>query len=455
MSFAELRKRIDRLIWHSDRRKMPRWQSESLFMLQVVLATVREFVGGLPTLRAMGLVYTTLLSIVPLLAFSFSVLKGFGVHNNLEPMLLAFLEPLGERGAELARTTVGFVDNMRVGVLGALGLAMLIYTVVSLLKKIEMAFNYTWRVTEYRRMTQRISDYLSVALVGPVLIFSALGLTATVGRLEAVVWLQSLPGVAFTLEFIGRLVPYLLVIAAFTFIYILVPNTKVRYRSALTGAIIAGVLWASMSWAFSTFVVASTRQTAIYSSLAILFIFMIWLYLNWLIVLIGATIAYYHQHPERVSVRQQVLRRSCRLREKLALLIMLRVGQSFYEGGRRWTPERLARDLDVSVDAVTLVLRGLEQHDLVTATREKSAGLMPGRSLDRITVHEILEAIRAAEETRYLSAGELKSAAAVDEVVERLSAAMAAAVANLTLHDLVAVETRPSQAGEGRTTAIG
>jgi membrane protein len=137
--------------------------------LQIVVMVGRDLMDGMITLRAMSLVYTTLLSMVPLLAVSISVLKGFGVHDQLEPTLTSILAPLGEQSAEISAHIVGFVDNMKIGVLGALGLGLLIYTAVSLIQKIEAAFNYTWRLQNSRSLMQRFSDYLSVIMVGPVL----------------------------------------------------------------------------------------------------------------------------------------------------------------------------------------------------------------------------------------------------------------------------------------------
>jgi membrane protein len=113
-------------------------------VLRTILILVRDLAFGQLTLRAMSLVYTTLLSIVPLLALSFSVLKAFGVTNQIRPMLLNLLEPLGEKGVEVAQRITGFIENMNVGVLGAVGLVLLLYTSISLIQKIEESLNYIW-----------------------------------------------------------------------------------------------------------------------------------------------------------------------------------------------------------------------------------------------------------------------------------------------------------------------
>lgn len=137
-----------------------------LNLLRVVYVMIREFAAGQLSLRAMSLVFTTLLSLVPLIAVAFSVLKAFGVHNQMEPVLLSMLEPLGARGPEITSNIIGFVQNVKVGVLGSVGLAMLFYTIIALVQKVESAFNFVWRVKRARSMMRRFTDYLSVVIIG-------------------------------------------------------------------------------------------------------------------------------------------------------------------------------------------------------------------------------------------------------------------------------------------------
>jgi membrane protein len=236
---------------------------ESLRLLYVV---AREFTEGQLTLRAMSLVYTTLLSIVPLFAISFSVMKAFGVHHEfIAPFLLKFLSPLGPKGEEITARIIGFVENMKAGVLGSLGLLMLVYTVFSVIHKVENAFNYIWRINKSRSLVRRFSNYISVMLIGPVLLFSAIGLTATFMNQTIVQRIISLEPFGTLLHVAGTIVPYLIVCTAFTFFYIFIPNTKVQIKSALTGGILAGILWEVTGWAFASFTVKSAQYSAIYS----------------------------------------------------------------------------------------------------------------------------------------------------------------------------------------------
>jgi len=274
-------------LWSDDLREVSNARRLIIVPVRLLVVLTRQLVKGQLNLRAMSLVYTTLLSIVPLLAVSFSVLKGFGVHNQIEPLLMNFLAPLGPRGKELSDNIIGFVENVRVGVLGSLGLLFLLYTVVSLIQKVESSFNYVWQVERLRGLAQRFSSYLSVILIGPVLVFTALGVTATAMNNALVQQLMSVEPFGELLVSFSRLVPYLLVIAAFIFIYMFIPNTRVKFLPAFVGGVVAGILWQSSGWAFATFVASSSNYAAIYSSFAILILLLIWLYLNWLILLLG------------------------------------------------------------------------------------------------------------------------------------------------------------------------
>ena len=190
-----------RWLWDIDIDSLPAWRRLVLWTLRIGQACWRDLAEGQLTLRAMSLVYTTLLSLVPLLAISFSVLKGFGVHNQVEPLLLGFLEPLGDQGVEISARIVGFVDNIKVGVLGFLGFVLLFYTVISLMQKIERAFNYTWRIGRERTLGQRFRDYFSVVVIGPVLVFSSLSITASIMS-DAVV--QALAAIDTLVVLMGR-----------------------------------------------------------------------------------------------------------------------------------------------------------------------------------------------------------------------------------------------------------
>ena len=322
----DLRHRLELFIWGDLLAKYGLPGRVLAIVLRYLYAVLRDIMSGQLTLRAMSLVYTTLLSVVPLLAFSFSVLKGLGVAEQLEVRLSGVLEPLGENGVEITARLMDMVDKVNGGVLGGIGLAFFMYTAISMVQKIEESFNYVWYVTESRSFARRFTEYSLVLLIGPVLIVIALGMLTSLQNDAFVQYLVNNNIVGPLLIAGSKLIPYLLVTAVFTFLYMFMPNTSVNLSAALVGGLAGGALWALTSSAFAAFVVDSTSKYLVYATFAIAIITLIWLYLNWLILLIGAQLAFYYQNPAYLRLGRREPRLSCSMRERLALNIMFLVG---------------------------------------------------------------------------------------------------------------------------------
>jgi len=433
-------KRIDRTIWAPRNALLPLWKARVLGAVRLVIALFRDLVAGNLTLRTMSLVYTTLLSMVPLLALSFSVLKAFGVHNQVEPMLQNLLAPLGEQGHELTSRLVGFIAQMNVGVLGSVGLALLLYTAVSLMQKIEESFNAIWHITHLRSLGDRVSRYLSVLLVGPILVFSALGITAVALNSEIARYMLAFEPVSMVAVVVGRVMPFVLVIAAFTFMYMFVPNTRVRVGPAFAAGVIGGILWQSAGWAFALFAASSTQYAAIYSSFAILVLFLIWLYLSWLILLFGADISFYLQHPEYLYALPGEPRLSNRMRERLALAIAGLVASNFVHGRPPWTPQQLTQHLGVPMHAVDVVVDALAGSGLLVQTDADPPAYVPARDLDHLSIAELLTIVRHAGEDDFLNPDALPVLAPIAAVEARIEAAVSAALDGVSVRNLVAAE---------------
>ena len=427
-------------IWEVDLKTLPRWRASLYFVARMLYLAIRDLADGQLNLRAMSLVYTTLLSLVPLLAVSFSVLKAFGVHNQIEPWLLSVFAQLGDRGPEVTSRIIGFVDNVRVGFLGSVGLAFLFYTVVSLIQKIERAFNYTWRVKQDRPFAQRFSDYLTVIMIGPVLIFAALGITASVSSTTVVQAMMQIEPFGTLIEWVSRLVPYGLIILAFTFVYLVVPNTRVKVTSALMGAAVAGFLWQTVGWGFTKFMVSSAKYTAIYSGFATLVIFMIWLYLAWLILLVGANLAFYFQNRQHMVPFRREYRLSIRLQERLAFVVMRLIGRSHYQGEPGWSAQRLAQHLAMPQDTVESVLVALQQGGMIAATRGEPPTYVPASPLETVPLKSLLDIVRSADEPARPDLRRVPHEATIDHLIRQADDAVAEAFDGLTLKDLALAE---------------
>lgn len=425
------------LVWDADLRSLPQPRRSLVRVLRLLYVMVRDLASGELTLRAMSLVYTTLLSLVPLLAVSFSVLKGFGVHKQIEPLLYGFLQPLGPKGNEVAAQIMAFVDNVKGGVLGGIGLLLLVYTVLSLLKKIESSFNYVWHVEQLRPFAQRFSSYLSVVLIGPLLIISALGMTATVMNTAVVQQLVAIEPFGTLIIMGTKLVPYLLIWTAFTFIYIFIPNVRVQFGAAAVGALLAGFLWQTTGWVFASFMASSTKYAAIYSSFAILILLLIWLYINWLVMLVGAQVSFYIQNPQYLTRYRVRLTLSNRLKERLALTVMYLAGENHFHNRPPWTLMQLCDHFNLPAEAVNELLEILVEQGFLVGTAMEKPGYVPARDIETIRLDELLGRVREAGESRFVRPGQVPALQVVDSLMEGLQGAAVSHLDGMTLRDLV------------------
>ncbi len=425
-------KKISTWLWQEENNKATAWHRKLWRASRIFIAVIRDLFKGYISLHAMGLVYTTILSVVPFLALSFSVLKGFGVHNQLEPVLDNILAaPLGDRGPEVVVNLLHFVDNIKVGVLGSVGLGLLIYTVISLIQKIERSFNEIWQVNNTRSFAQRFSSYLSVIMVGPVLVFSAVGATAAFFDSTWIQELLSIEVFGWVFTLLSRLTPYLIIIGLFTFLYTFIPNTRVKLKHAFVGGLVAGVIWQTTIFGFTLFVASSTQYTAIYSGFAIGILLLIWVYLAWLILLVGASVAFYSQHSQQIT-KNRVYRPCAKADEIAGLSIMYFVAKKFDETGGGSHIATLSENLALRPETSHRLVNKMLAKNLLVVTGGNLDSLAPAQSLDKITLRVLLNAIREED---------MPTQQAIDpnieNIISKIEASTHIALGQLTIADWV------------------
>ncbi len=424
-------------VWTRDMSGLRRREACLVSAWKLLWSAVRAYRDTQLQLRTMSLVYTTLLAIVPLLAVSFSVLQAFGVHNMIAPLLLGFLKPLGPQAAVIVRNITAYIGRIKIGVLSSVGLSLLFYSMIGVIYKIEEALNYIWRVKKPRSFSRRFSEYLSVLLVGPILMFSAMGFTAAIQSNDLVRRITSIGALGQAYVFLGRLLPYVTTCAAFTLVYVLMPNTKVKFSSALAGGIFAGVTWEVTGWAFATFVASSKSYSAVYAGLAIILLFMMWLYWSWLIFLIGGAVSFFFQYPRFVrkgGISAEDLSGSAK--ERLGVLVMYLVGYNFYYNRPPWTLERLSERLGLPPDVVLEAVSALSIEKLVYETAGEAAGYLPGRDIGGITIKEIVAKTRAAGDASF-ARHDKEDVPEVDALFGRMEEKMSDALEGWTVKDLI------------------
>ncbi len=431
-----------RLIWDRDYTTESSWLRVPIAVVRTLLYVYREFSSGELNLRAMSLVYTTILSLVPLLALSFSVLKGFGVQNQVEPLLLEYFAALGpEKSAEITARIVEFVNNIDVRVLGAVGLGLLVYTIITLMQKIEAAFNYTWHVRAHRSFAERFSTFISVLTVGPLLVFAALAITGSVMNNALMQSLTAHEPFGTIAAELAHFAPYLLVIGAFTFLYVLIPNTPVRLLPALAGGVVAGLLWETASFVFAFFVATATKYQAVYATFGTAMFFMIWMYVSWLILLVGASIAYFVQQPHIVIARARNWRFSYESFEAAALAAVVRMVRDYYAHNPPLTMEALSQAQRVPPEMIEKVLMALETERLISRTADKPPGFVLAVPPEETHVASVVSALRRHQRdgTRRV---ELSDMPVVEGLLDTIDRGIEDALGDMTLKALV--QTAPA-----------
>src|ERR1700742_2917082 len=402
----------------ASRNMAPPW-GPVLRVVRFPAALLRDWLRGEITVRAMSLAYTTLLSIVPLLVFSFAILRKIGARGDLRFILEQFFAPLGGASDQLTDNVLQFVRNMRGDLLGAIGLAFLVYTVVTTIQKVETSFNFLWRVDRPRSFLRRFTEYLALLTSAEHSPFAQ--------------WVDGIQPLAWTLSTVGKVLPYAIVTVIFTFMYVFIPNTKVQFRAALIGGIASGIVWALVGKVFTAFIVYSSSWVAIYTGFAIVLTTLVWVYVSWLIMLIGAQLAFYLQFPQYLRHGQAAFELTGRDREQVALSIMYLVGRDYAEGKSPWSAGSLAAELDIPSIALAPVLRCLESNGLILATEGER--FVPGRDIAAIGLSEIFEVVRALHSGRLAIA--IRSVGPAVALLNEAEASMEAPLKSRTLKDLV------------------
>jgi len=446
---------LDRDLWEMDAADQRWWRRFLLNQGQILTLVVRGFFVDGCMLRASALTFTTLLSLVPLLALMFSVLKGFGVQNELEPLLL---DQLAVGGGEAVTKIVEYINNTDVANLGKYGLLVLVITVLTLLSNIEKSFNSVWGVEETRPLLRRFTDYFSVVTIGPLLVVVAISMTSTLKSQQLVLTLLEHEYVGEVLLSLFNILPFMVMWLVFAGLYLFMPNVKVSPRAALIGGIFGGTLWQISQWGYLNFQVGVARYNAIYGTMAALPILMVWIYLSWMIVLLGLEMTYATQNLRTIRQDLRGERVNYASLEFIALTVLLFIGRRFYLGKSALGQEELATQLDAPPRLLRTILAELTRLGFVVSTDRgnDNVGYQPAKSLEMIKLCDVVLGL-AEDGTDYSHLRNTSERGVVAGVAETLHKAEEQALAGMTLRDLVlqienaedqAVELAGAEAGE-------
>jgi membrane protein len=399
LSWGRLHWFLTERIWAARLDELGRGRALAYRVVRILTAIVRGFFENTLTVRAAALTYYTALSIVPFLAFAFAVLKGLGAYRMfMEGTARPYLaRTFGENPTLLdaLRQILGFVDRANVSALGVLGLLILVYTSVGLLSSVEQALNQVWGARTRRPLLRQLTEYVTLLVVAPLLV-AVIATSATAAHSAgAAVALRGAPVVGPLLQLLPRITSLAVVAAAFFAIYTILPNVPVRKSSALLGAVVAAVLWQGALVLYVQFQLGVAGYSALYSVLGAVPIFLVWTYVSWIILLIGASVAAAHQNERSLAQRFRAARVDPSLRETVAVAVAALVARSFVGGGPRPSAHALAERLDVPAPVVQEILDAMVRAGLIARTApDGEPWYVPARDVDAIRVVDVEDALR-------------------------------------------------------------
>ncbi|MBN1846871.1 MAG: YihY/virulence factor BrkB family protein [Sedimentisphaerales bacterium] len=385
-------------IWAIRLEDEPPVRSFFLKPLRIVALAVRGFDEDKCMLRASSLTFYSLLSIVPVFAMVFGIAKGFGYQKYIEQELLTRFG--GQQ--EVIRKAIDFsqnlLDNTRGGLIAGVGVIVLFWSVVKILGNIEKSFNSIWGVTQNRTLGRKFSDYLSFALICPILLIVSSSATVFINDQVTLITsrIQALSSLAPLILAGLQFLPYLVIWGLFMFIYYFMPNTRVRIRAALVAGILAGTLFQLVQKGYVLFQIGAARYNAVYGSFAALPLFLIWLQVSWLLVLFGAEISFAFQNVQTYEFEPDCLTVSESHKRLLSLVVAHRIIRNFCRAEPAWDADRLAADLEIPVRLVRRILADLTAAAVLTEIRsnpQKDPYYQPARDVQHLTVKSVIDAL--------------------------------------------------------------
>lgn len=426
-------------VWRVRSKDLPRSRSILLRSIRVVILSIRGIMQDKAPLRASALTFYSLLSVVPVVAMIFGIAKGFGFEKTLERMLMRSLEGQEQIVERVLAFSHALLESVRGGVVAGIGLLILFYTIIKILSNIESAFNDIWGIKRSRSLGRKITDYLSLMLIAPVLLVLSSTMTVLVSGgitrvVEKISYLKIVsPGVSFLLDFL----PYLSLWILFSFVFIFVPNTKIKFTSGLLGGIIAGTLYHIFQWGYIHLQIGVAKYNAIYGSFAALPLFFVWMQVSWLIVLFGAEIAFAHQNVDTYEFEQDCLTVSHSFKRLLSLWVVHRLIKNFLLGEKPWDSNRISHELEIPSRLVNQILHELGASGLISEVKldETRIGYEPAQDPNGITLKRVIDTLEKAG-SHNIPVAKTESFEKIADHLKAFDDLIAGSQANLKLKDL-------------------
>ena len=394
--FKQLMHFFTRSLWRVSEGDVSRSRYTGYNLLKITIQTIKCFIKDRVWIRAAALSYTTLFSIIPILALLFAIAKGFGFSNLMERLL---------RGNAAANGSVDmvmtFIDNYleyaKSGVFIGVGIVMLLWAIINLADSIESNMNAIWDVKKQRSYFRKLTDYMALFIVFPLVI----SLYAAVSIFMTTIY-QRLAEFYFFSSFVHiciKLAPYVLSGLIMTGLFIFIPNTKVKFRNAFIPGIITGVIFQAFLYIYIQIQMSVSSYNAIYGSFAIIPMFMLWADISWSIILFGVEMSYVSQNIEQYNFGQEVDNVSRRYHDFFCVVVMSLICKRFEQGEQPYTANELSDAGEIPIRMTNRLLDELEEVGLIYGfsadAKSETEHFLPAVDINQLSVGRLLSTIES------------------------------------------------------------
>lgn len=429
-------------IWYTRLEDVKPIKAFAIRLMRIILMAGRRFIHDRCSSSASVLTYYSLLNVVPLVAVAFAMAKGFGLETLVEERIIQLAADadwqteMTDQILTFARSLLGQAKG---GVIAGTGVILLFWTVISILGKIEDSFNAIWEVKKPRSLARKFTDYMAMMILAPVLFTISSSMTLLVASRikEVVVEMEILGSFSTVIFFFLKLLPYFTMSILLAAQYMLMPNTRVPVRSAITGGVVAGIVYQVLQWVYIKFQIGVASYGAIYGSFAALPLFLGWLQMSWMVVLFGAEFAAAHHHAETFGFHPDYSAVGTASRKSLVVRVFHLIVRRFCDGEKPMTARQIADTLRVPLRFVQYILSELIETGLVVEVvkgKKNEIAFQPAHSVETVTIKETLDAYeRSALSPPASKSGEPGK---IDLLLREIAEAMEKSQGNVRLKDI-------------------
>lgn len=381
-------------IWNIDESRLKKDKRISLRLLKRVIIVIESFGKNNLSSYASALTYSTLLSAVPVLAIVFAIARGFGFGTLIEERIRESIQVNSQIIDMVLNFVNSYLQHTQGGVFIGVGLLILLYTLVALTANIETAFNTIWKVSTPRNIYRRITDYISIFMLLPLVVVITMGMRLFLMAIKNL-FIEDLV-ISNTVETILQVSPSILICLAFALLYKLMPNTQVKFRHTIVPAILAGLAFQFVEYFYMHYQLKLSSYNAIYGSFAAIPLFMLWANISWSICLIGAQLCYANQRMDDYAFERSSRDLSRRYKDSLCLLLMCRICKRFAEGGSPFTTHSLACDTRLPQTLVSILLDEMVCMQLLVETHNENGTVtkyLPAFDIHKMTIQKVMQHI--------------------------------------------------------------